>query len=130
MLGITAAYLLTTTCYSRWLKQVPVLDVVLVASGFLLRAAAGGVATGIAISPLFLAAATGGALFVVVGKRLGEVTELGADAATHRQVLIWYRPRRCTRILGSSLGATVVAFTGWALTAAAPGGVSRSSSAS
>ncbi len=121
MLAITALYLATTTCYSRWLKRIPIVDVVAVASGFLLRALAGGIATGISISPLFLAAATGGALFIVIGKRLGEVIELGPAAKAHRRVLDWYSPERCRRLLACSLGTTVAAFSAWALTAAEPG---------
>src|SRR5690606_34385269 len=47
-LGVTlAAYAIIQVVYSTWLKHYPVIDLAVVSSGFLLRAVAGGVATGI-----------------------------------------------------------------------------------
>lgn len=118
---VVVAYLAITSSYSRWLKHVPVIDSIAVASGFVLRAAAGAAATGIAITPVFLTIAAAGSLFIVVGKRLGEVLLLGPSAPSHRKVLGWYTPRRCTRLLAGSLAATVGAFAVWALGAVDPG---------
>ncbi|QXC61605.1 decaprenyl-phosphate phosphoribosyltransferase [Aquihabitans sp. G128] len=115
MIVVLAAYLVTTTGYTRWLKRVPVVDVLVVASGFVLRTAAGAAGAHVPLTPVFLAIAAGGALFIVLGKRMGELAELGADAASHRLVLGWYTPVRCTLLLGGALAVTVGAFTVWAL---------------
>ena len=60
-LGLTlAVYLVVQVLYSAYLKHLPVVDLAVVASGFLLRAIAGGVATGIALSQWFLLVAAFG----------------------------------------------------------------------
>jgi len=55
-----------------------------VASGFLLRAIAGGVATGILLSQWFLLVAAFGSFFMVAGKRYSEMKAIGGDAGTRR----------------------------------------------
>ena len=57
-------------------------DLVVVASGFVLRVVAGGVAAGIELSPPFLAVVAFASLFMVAGKRYSEMVELGPDAGT------------------------------------------------
>lgn len=130
-LALIVTYLVTTTTYSRWLKHIALVDAITVAAGFVLRTAAGGTATGLTITPIFLTMSAAAALFIVIGKRLGEVIELGPDAAaSHRKVLAWYTPQRCRRLLGASIAATLVAFTVWALGASEPAGPSALSSGS
>jgi len=86
-LGITlAVYLVLQVLYSMFLKHLPVVDLAMVASGFLLRAIAGGVATGIPLSQWFLLVASFGSFFMVAGKRYSELKALGADAGTRRSL--------------------------------------------
>jgi decaprenyl-phosphate phosphoribosyltransferase len=86
-LGVTlAVYVVLQVLYSVFLKHLPVVDLAMVASGFLLRAIAGGVATGIALSQWFLLVASFGSLFMVAGKRYSEMKALGADAGTRRSL--------------------------------------------
>ncbi|QDP95700.1 decaprenyl-phosphate phosphoribosyltransferase [Microlunatus elymi] len=86
-LGITVSvYLLLQIGYSTFLKHQPVIDLAMVASGFLLRAIAGGVASGIPLSQWFLLVASFGSLFMVAGKRYSEMLALGADAGTRRSL--------------------------------------------
>ena len=75
-----ARYLALTLSYSIRLKQVPILDII-ASAGFVLRAFAGGAATGVPISEWFFIVASFGALFMVSGKRESEAAELGIDAA-------------------------------------------------
>ena len=83
MLGITlAVYWLLQVGYSMFLKHQPIIDLAMVAAGFLLRAVAGGVASGIELSQWFLLVASFGSLFMVAGKRYSEMKELGSDAGT------------------------------------------------
>jgi decaprenyl-phosphate phosphoribosyltransferase len=83
MLGITlAVYWVLQVGYSMFLKHQPIIDLAMVAAGFLLRAVAGGVASGIELSQWFLLVACFGSLFMVAGKRYSEMKELGSEAGT------------------------------------------------
>jgi decaprenyl-phosphate phosphoribosyltransferase len=73
--------------YSTFLKHLPVVDLALVSSGFLLRAIAGGVATEIPLSQWFLLVAAFGSFFMIAGKRYSELKSVGADAGTRRSLL-------------------------------------------
>ncbi len=86
-LGITlVVYLGLQILYSVFAKHKPVIDLAMVASGFLLRAIAGGVAAGIDLSQWFLLVASFGSLFMVAGKRYSEFIALGAEAGTRRSL--------------------------------------------
>jgi decaprenyl-phosphate phosphoribosyltransferase len=86
-LGITLAiYLAMQIVYSVFLKHLPVVDLAIVAGGFLLRAIAGGVAASIVLSQWFLLVAAFGSLFMVAGKRYSEMKAIGADAGTRRSL--------------------------------------------
>ena len=76
--------------YCFWLKHQPVLDICIVASGFLLRAIAGGAATGIPLSQWFLLAAGFGSLFMVAGKRYAEMMLAERTGAKIRKSLESY----------------------------------------
>ena len=86
-LGLTlVVYLALQILYSAFLKHLPVVDLAMVASGFLLRAIAGGVATGIPLSQWFLLVAAFGSFFMVAGKRYSEMKAIGGDAGTRRSL--------------------------------------------
>ena len=77
LVAVAVVYLAIQTAYCLWMKHEPVLELASVASGFLLRALAGGVAAHIPLSQWFLISAAFGSLFVAAGKRYGEA-EMGA----------------------------------------------------
>jgi decaprenyl-phosphate phosphoribosyltransferase len=86
-LGITmGVYVALQLLYSAYLKHLPVVDLAMVASAFLLRAIAGGVATGIPLSQWFLLVAAFGSFFMVAGKRYSEMKALGGEAGTRRSL--------------------------------------------
>jgi 4-hydroxybenzoate polyprenyltransferase len=72
-----AAYLFLTFIYSAWLRNVALLDVMLLAGGFTLRAVAGAVALKVIISPWLLLCAGLLALYLALGKRRQELIRLG-----------------------------------------------------
>ena len=76
-----ALYLAVTLTYSAIWKHIAVIDLVAIASGFVLRAAAGAVAVDVPMSSWFVLCTTFGSLFIVTGKRFAESRELGDDAA-------------------------------------------------
>src|SRR5580692_12325066 len=87
-----AAYLALSFLYSWKLKQVPVLELLFVASGFLLRVLGGAAATHVPPSAWFLMVCSLGALGVAVAKRYTELTSLGEAAVRHRPAMRRYHP--------------------------------------
>ena len=111
---VMAVYLVISTCYTLRLKREPVIELAAVASGFLLRAVAGGVATHVPLSSWFLAVSSFGALFVVTGKRLGELLQLGERRGEHREVLSLYTASFLRSALTLTASVTVTAYCLWA----------------
>jgi decaprenyl-phosphate phosphoribosyltransferase len=108
LIAAAAGYLCSSFLYSAGLKHVPFAEMVLVASGFLLRVLGGAAATHVRPSVWFLLVCSLGALAVAVAKRYAELTSLGADALRHRPVLRWYRPR-VLRLTQVAVGALMLA---------------------
>jgi len=79
--GVVVAYLICTTAYSLLLKHEPVIELGLLAMGFLLRAIAGGVASELPISQWFLIVAGFGSLFMAAGKRFSELERSSGTSA-------------------------------------------------
>jgi decaprenyl-phosphate phosphoribosyltransferase len=111
---VIACYLAINVAYSAGLKHQPVIEIGIVASGFLLRAVAGGPATGIPLSQWFLIVAAFGSLFIVAGKRLSERLQLGAAAARARPILAGYTVSYLRAVVAVSVAVTVSAYGLWA----------------
>jgi len=112
-LGVTVAgYKVLTTAYTYWLKDLPVFDIAIVASGFIVRAVAGGLAADIALSRWFLIVACFGSLFMVAGKRHGELMHIG-DAST-RPALAEYTLEYLRFVWTMSAAVAVGAYCLWA----------------
>ena len=112
--GILATYVVTTILYSVWLKHVAVVDLVVIASGFVLRAAAGAVAVDVEVSKWFVLCTVFGSLFIVTGKRYAELREMGADAGDVRPTLATYTPGYLRVVLTMSCSAAVISYCQWA----------------
>jgi len=113
LLAVLVGYVVLQLAYSAGLKHEPVLDILLVTSGFVLRAVAGGAASDIYVSQWFLLVAGFGSLFIVSGKRYSELHTLGADSGT-RQSLVRYSATYLRFVWGVAAGATLLAFSLWA----------------
>ena len=109
-----ASYVVLTSLYSRWLKHEPVVDLVVVAAGFLLRAMAGGLAAGLELSPWFLTVASFGSLYVVAGKRYSELVNLGEEGPTMRPSLQGYSAGYLRFVWTVAAGVLVAAYCLWA----------------
>ena len=107
-------YAVLTVGYSTVLKHQPVLDLLAVAAGFVIRAIAGAEATAVEMSTWFLLCASFGALFIVTGKRYAEMKELGEGNGSTRSTLMAYSLDYLRMVLAISLGATLVAYCTWA----------------
>ena len=115
LVATASAYLCLSFLYSLKLKHVPFVEMLIVASGFVLRLLGGAAATHVKPSVWFLLVCSLGALGVAVAKRYTELTSLGADAVKHRPAMRWYRPGML-RIAQVVIGAGVLAtYLMWAL---------------
>jgi decaprenyl-phosphate phosphoribosyltransferase len=114
-----AVYLAVTLAYSAGLKNEPVVELVLIAAGFVLRATAGGTATGIPISPWFLTVAAFGSLFMAAGKRYSEFVSLGADGSEARAVLGRYSATYLRFVWTVSAAIVLTGYCLWAFAVAA-----------
>ena len=86
------AYVALNLFYSFRLKEVVIVDVLCVSLGFVLRAVAGGLAVGVAISDWLVICTILLALFLTLAKRRHELTSLNEDASGHRKILAEYSP--------------------------------------
>jgi decaprenyl-phosphate phosphoribosyltransferase len=112
---MVSAYLCSSFLYSFKLKHVPFVEMLIVASGFLLRVLGGAAATHVRLSIWFLLVCSLGALGVAVAKRYTELTSLGDEAIRHRPVMRYYRPdllRIAQVLIGVGMLATYLM---WAL---------------
>jgi decaprenyl-phosphate phosphoribosyltransferase len=119
---VVVAYVALTLSYSAWLKHEPVIDLGVVAAGFVIRAIAGGVATGVGISDWFLIVAGGASLFMVTGKRYAEQIEMGDASGAHRATLTAYTRGYLSFVRAVAAGVTITAYCLWAFENAAKSG--------
>jgi 4-hydroxybenzoate polyprenyltransferase len=117
--GVIAAYLAVQFVYSAGLKHVILLDVLLISSGFVLRALGGAVAIDVRMSEWLLVCTGLLALFLALGKRRAEVIALGGQAAPHRPVLDGYSVGLLDELIAVVTPATVVLYTVYAVLGAA-----------
>jgi decaprenyl-phosphate phosphoribosyltransferase len=113
-----SVYLAATLSYSFGLKHEPVVELVLIAAGFVLRATAGGTATGIPISPWFLTVAAFGSLFMAAGKRYSEFVSLGSGGDQARPALARYSATYLRFVWTISAGIVLTAYCLWAFAVA------------
>jgi decaprenyl-phosphate phosphoribosyltransferase len=112
---VIGIYLCLSMLYSLRLKQVPFVELLLVASGFTLRALGGALATHVPPSGWFLTVCSLGALLVAVAKRVCELQLLGTEKSRHRPVLRFYSPRGLRVAQRAIMAAMLLAYVFWAL---------------
>ncbi len=109
---IALAYFVIQLLYSFGLKNVVILDVLIIAAGFVLRVAAGAaVAEAQRFSPWIYVCITLLALFLALGKRRNELTLLDANALEHRKVLQEYSPELLDEMIALVTSSTVIAYS-------------------
>ncbi len=110
-LQTAAAYLVLLSAYSAFLKHIVILDVLTIASGFTLRAAAGAAAIGVPISHWLLVCTTLLALFIALSKRRHELTLLTERAVDHRPILGDYTPYLLDQMISVVTASTLISYT-------------------
>jgi decaprenyl-phosphate phosphoribosyltransferase len=111
---VVAVYVAFTLAYSAWLKHIAVVDIVAVATGFVLRAIAGAVTVDVPMSNWFLICISFGSLFIVTGKRYAELLEFGDGAGTLRPSLEAYSVTYLRFVLGVAASVTLLSYCLWA----------------
>ena len=115
---ILAVYLSINVLYSRWLKHVPILDVMIVSAGFVLRVAAGvALITVERFSPWLYVITTLFSLYLGLGKRRAEMTLLLEGAGSHRKVLDGYTLPLLDQYITIVSGTTIVTYSLYTFTA-------------
>ncbi len=114
LLVLIAVYIAVQLAYCFGLKHQPVLDICIVASGFLLRAVAGGLATGIPLSQAFLLCAGFGSLFMVAGKRYAEMMLAERTGAKIRKSLEAYSASYLRFVWALSATVLIMNYCLWA----------------
>jgi len=116
LLVVVAIYEAVQLWYCLGMKHEPVIELTSVASGFLLRAIAGGVATNVQLSQWFLIAAGFGSLFMAAGKRYAEIRLTQDTGVPIRPVLKRYTPSYLRFVWTMSAGVLVTTYALWAFT--------------
>jgi 4-hydroxybenzoate polyprenyltransferase len=110
--AVLAIYLLMNLAYSKWLKHIPIVDVFIIAAGFVLRVEAG--VTLIVVerfSPWLYVVTTLGSLYLGFGKRRAELNLLASGAGSHRKVLEGYSIPLIDQYITIVSAATIVSYS-------------------
>lgn len=110
--GVLTAYFVINLLYSRWLKHIPIIDVLIIAAGFVLRVAAGvTLITVERFSPWLYMITVLFSLYLGLGKRRAEISLLAQGAGAHRRVLDGYTLPLLDQYITIVSGTTIVAYS-------------------
>lgn len=109
---VISIYLIMNIFYSFWLKHVPIIDVLVLASGFVLRVGAGvALITTERFSPWLYVCTSLLALFIGLGKRRSELVLLAEDANSHRRVFDRYTVDFLDQLIIIVSSTTIIAYS-------------------
>lgn len=110
--GVLAAYLVLNLAYSKWLKHIPIVDVLVIAAGFVLRVHSGVTLIEVErFSPWLYVVTTLGSLYLGFGKRRAELSLLDRGAGSHRRVLDGYTIPLLDQYVTIVSAATILAYS-------------------
>ena len=110
VLIVPVVYLILNFLYSKSLKNIPIIDVVIIVTGFVLRVIYGGVATNIEVSKYLYLMIIFGAFFLGFGKRRNEIIKNGDKS---RKVLEKYNKEFLDKNMYVSFALAMVSYTLW-----------------
>ena len=109
---VALVYLALNMFYSRWIKHIPLLDVLAIAAGFVLRVGAGVTLVNVVrFSPWLYVVTTLGSLYIGFGKRRAELALLADGANEHRRVLDGYTIRLLDQYIMIVSSTTIIAYS-------------------
>ncbi len=110
--AVIGLYFLINLAYSKWLKHIPIIDVLMISAGFVLRVGAGVTLIHVErFSPWLYVVMTLLSLFLGFGKRRAELSLLAQGAGTHRKVLDGYSLPLLDQYIMIVSGTTIVAYS-------------------
>ena len=115
VLFIVAGYAAMNIAYTFSLKNVVILDVFIIAAGFLLRILAGTLGIGIPPSKWLLVCGLFLTLFLGFTKRRSELLAVSADFVTHRKALLHYNPALLDKLIGVCAAAVLMSYSLYAM---------------
>jgi decaprenyl-phosphate phosphoribosyltransferase len=111
--GVVGLYIAVATAYSIFLKRFPIVEMVVVATGFLLRGIGGGVAVDVPLSDWFLIVASFGSLLIVVGKRRSD-QQLTSSSPVASKPVVRYEPAFLQQCMTAAIAVTLTGYCLWA----------------
>lgn len=108
---IVLGYVVLNVAYSAGLKHVVLLDVFVIATGFMLRILSGTLGVGIEPSHWLLLCGLMVTLFLGFAKRHAELSVLARDSGSHRKVLDDYDPSMLDKLIGITATSTIISYS-------------------
>ena len=106
-----AVYAFLNIAYSLWLKQIVIVDVFIIAAGFMLRVLAGVFAIGVVISPWLILCSLFISIFLAVSKRRGElILSVSTDSYSSRPVLKHYDVMFMDQMMTVAASGTTISY--------------------
>ena len=109
--AILLGYAMMNVAYTLHLKHIVILDVFIIAAGFMLRILAGTLGVGIAPSQWLLLCGLMVTLFLGFTKRRAEIFALNEDRAAHRKVLEHYSPVLLDKMIGITAAGLIMSYS-------------------
>jgi 4-hydroxybenzoate polyprenyltransferase len=109
--GILLFYLVKNILYCIWLKHVVIIDVMIIAVGFVLRGFSGAVVVDVGVTSWFILCTMLLALFLALGKRRHELRLLNGDKARQRKVLEHYSLQFLDQLISIVTAAAIITYS-------------------
>lgn len=113
-------YFCINIAYSLYLKHIVIIDVMVIAAGFVLRAIGGGIAIHVPVTPWFILCTLLLSLFLAIGKRRNEVFILDDSGKSHRKVLDHYSLPLLDQLTSIVTTATIMSYALYTFTSGKP----------
>lgn len=110
-LTITAAFFILMMVYSLILKHYVIVDILVISTGFVMRAIAGALAISVMVSPWLIICTFLLALFLALGKRRHEITLLGNEAKNHRNNLDSYSTNMLDQMIMVTISTLIMSYS-------------------
>jgi len=107
---ISASYLVLILLYSLIFRHLVIVDILVISTGFVIRAIAGCIAISVFVSPWLIVCTFLLALFLALGKRRHELVILGDEVEAHRASLSVYSTRTLEQMTDITTGALIIAY--------------------
>ncbi|WP_160035160.1 decaprenyl-phosphate phosphoribosyltransferase [Paenibacillus sp. An7] len=108
---VLVVYFIINVLYSLKLKEVVIIDIMIIAAGFVLRALAGGLIIDVNITPWFLLCTLLLSLFLAIGKRRNELFILNTESTSHRKVLAKYNMMLLDQLMVIVATSTIICYS-------------------